>query len=56
VIVRCIDIGGLVDRHCLNFLFIIFYLKKRGIRVRGNQALLLSFVYILNALGDPVPV
>ena len=25
VIVRFVDIGGLVDHHCLNFLFITFY-------------------------------
>jgi hypothetical protein len=30
VIVCFVDIGGIVDHHCLNFLFIGIHMKKKG--------------------------
>jgi len=33
VIVRFVDIGGIVDHHCLNFLFIIYHVQEK---VREN--------------------
>jgi hypothetical protein len=43
VIVRFVDIGGIVDRHCLNFLFIIVmatskYINKKIKTNNGNHS------------------
>jgi hypothetical protein len=49
VIVRFVDIGKIVDHHCLNFLFIAHsYIKKRRVETTliGNGLLL--FPMILN--------
>jgi hypothetical protein len=44
LIVRCVDIGGIVDHHYLNFLFIII---RKHIAL---NVLLLSLVVLLNQL------